>query len=137
MASPAFCDETDSWENAYFHFVECLRAVASAPAEAAEAYGHFNVAGELWLEVREGPSLSGSQKHRLSPQHIRLIEDLATAVESLPDDACHYTENRHESLQQLEHSAWQTPRSLAAQLLVALEPVTVSNQVYMHSGKSV
>jgi hypothetical protein len=137
MALPAFCDETDSWENAYFHFVECLRTVASPPAEAAKTYGHFNVAGELWLEVRGGPSLARCEKHRLSPQHIRLIEELATAVELLPDDASHYTEKKHESLRQLEHPAWQTPRTLAAHLLAALEPITESNRAYIYSGKSV
>jgi hypothetical protein len=135
MPIPTFCEETDLWENSYFYFVECVRALASAPADACATYGHFNVASELWLEVRAGKGLSKSQKNRLSSEQTRLIDELAGSLEFLPDDACHYTESARESLVQLEHEAWENLRALARKLLVALEPITESNRMYIYSEK--
>jgi hypothetical protein len=136
MALPTYCDETDAWENSYFHFVESLRTLASPADEACIACRGFNVAGELWLELRYCQQLSHASKHRFSSEQVRLLGELASALDRLPDDACNYTEIAEQSLMQLEHQAWVKPRALAAQLLAALTPLTVSNRAYIYSEKA-
>jgi hypothetical protein len=135
MSSRPFCEAEDHWENAYFHYIRSLRALASSPEEACSLYDHFNVAYELWYEVRGGVHLVESPKHRLSPEHGTLISELAAALEQLPPEAIAHTDVAQESLSRLKHPSWGRPRGLAARLLLQLGQVTSSNLAYINSPK--
>lgn len=137
METRPYSEAEDMWENGYFQYIGSLRALASSPEEACELYGHFNVAYELWYEVRGGVHLAASTKHRLSPTHVALIEELAAALEQLPPEAIAYTDIAHESLLRLRHPSWARPRSMAGRLLLQLGEVTSSNLAYLNSPKTV
>jgi hypothetical protein len=137
VSSRPFCELEDNWENAYFHYVGSLRALASAPEAACSLYGHFNVAYELWYEVRGGVHLVENPKHRLSPTHVTLMSELAAALEQLPPEAIAYTDVAQESLRRLKHPSWARPRGMAAGLLLQLGHVTSSNLAYINSPKAV
>ena len=113
MEARPYSEAEDLWENGYFHYVASLRALASSPEEACELHGHFNVAYELWYEIRGGVHLAENPKHRLSPTHVALISELAAALEQLPPEAIAYTDVADESLRRLKHGhgpgrgAWQ------------------------------
>ena len=127
----------DLWENGYFHYIRSLRTLASSPEEACALYGHFNVAYELWYEVRGGVYLAESPKHRLSPTHVALIKELAAALEQLPPEAIAFTDIAQESLRRLKHPSWARPRSMAGRLLLQLGQVTSSNLAYFNLPKAV
>jgi hypothetical protein len=137
MEARPHSEAEDLWENGYFHYVGSLRALASSPEEACALYGHFNVAYELWYEVRGGVHLAENPKHRFSPTHVTLIGELAAALEQLPAEAIAYTDIAQESVQRLKHPSWSRPRSMAARLLLQLGEVTSSNLAYINSPKAV
>jgi len=137
MSSRPFCELEDLWENGYFHYIRSLRTLATSPEEACSLYGHFNVAYELWYEVRGGVHLVESPKHRLSPAHVTLISELAAALAELPPEAISFTDVAQESLRRLKHPSWVRPRALAARLLLQLGHVTSSNLAYINSPKAI
>jgi hypothetical protein len=137
MSSHPLPELDDIWENMYLLYVNALRALASPPEVACSLHGHFNVAYELWYEVRGGVSLAENPKHRLSPAHIALMSELAAALEQLPPEAIAFTDIAQESVRRLKHPSWARPRSMAARLLLQLGQVTSSNLAYINSPKAV
>jgi hypothetical protein len=135
MAEPQEFD--DLWENAYYSFIESLRSLASTPEEICEQFGDFNVAFELYRDVGRGSYLKNSSSHRLSVDHIRLIDELNSVLNDLPPEAIASTSVAGESIGRLRHAAWVRPRELAAALLIELSNLTASNASYIYSDKAV
>ena len=120
----------ESFELFYNTYIFCLGALASEPSTACEQYGHYNVAWEIHLDVSAGTYLANNPAHRLNPTQIAAIQALSDVLSTLPAAAIKSTDIVDESLTNMSHPAWVTPRAMAVELLVSRRDVSEENLEY-------
>ena len=126
--------EREGFENSYRVFRQTVEALALPPAETCEAYGGYNVAGELVLDVRAGQYLCESPVSTLTSEQKAAIAQLIRAVDSVPAEAVSFTDRRSESVANLEHPSWAPVRTQAATLLAILASATMANNAYFSAN---
>lgn len=112
--------DKEAFEASYETYLFALRALASEPAAACAAYGHYNVARELRDDVSAGKYLVSSPACTFAPSQVALIMELATALATLPSEVVLPVEDAEESLRLMRHPAWDPVRALARVLIGAL-----------------
>lgn len=124
-------DDKDIYENSYYRFVEVVEILASAPEEACERVGHFNVAFEIKHDLEAGPYLFNYAGCPLNPAQRSSVVELVEALKSIPEQVLEFTRVRQQSLERMRHPAWVPLREQATRLLSLLQPITDANQKYL------
>jgi len=128
--------EEEAFANAYYYFVEAVE-VLSMPAEnQCEITGNFNVAWELKDDVSAGAYLFNLPCPQVTESQKQEILGLIAALEKVPVTVLQAGIGAEQSLTSMQHPCWVSLRKQAQELLVRLNPLTVSNAKYFESQRS-
>lgn len=125
-----------SYEMSLDVFLQALAVLAEPPEQACKTYGFYNVAWELKEDLLSAEYLLGSQYAYFSPEQREQISALLHDLHQLPDAATSFTRTAQESVENMLHDAWESPREKAIRLLLTLEDVLAKNTAYLNSPSS-
>jgi hypothetical protein len=128
--------EREAFENGYFYFVAALETLA-LPADAqCQRMGDCNVAWELKRDVGAAEYLLQSPSSaRLSDAQRRAVEALLAKLARVPVDQLPSGRGRKPNLEAMTHESWAPLRSMAAEALRQLEPVTEECKRFLGMNK--
>src|SRR5439155_23640835 len=94
-------------------------------ATQCERMGNYNVAWELKADVSRGKQLlSYSSSSRLNAEQKQGIQDLVSALESVPTTELPAGGKTEDNLAAMNHPSWKPLRTQAAHLVALLAPAT-------------
>lgn len=114
-------------------FLQALAVLGEPPEQACKTYGFRNVAWELKEDLLSAEYLLGSQHACFSPQQREQISALLGELHQLPEAAIRVTRTAQESVENMLHEAWESPRQKAAGLQDILQDVLARNAAFLNS----
>jgi hypothetical protein len=120
MSEPDTISDEEAYALSYRVFWEAVSMLALDADGQCEAMGNYNVAWELKDDVSAGTYLFNSPVCPLSPLQREGINELISALASIPSEVLAQATSAASNKKAMGHACWEPIRVKAAQVLRAL-----------------
>lgn len=118
-ASPAL----ESFHSDLDWYLGHVRSLAMGPEDCCIDQGNYLVAGELFYFLLQSTQLADDPLGLMTAQQKLAVERLRYSISQVPPQARRGAPTADASLADMRHPAWELPRRLAQELLLALAPL--------------
>jgi hypothetical protein len=123
--------DEEAFEYTLKNFLTSLQVLSMEPVELCNAWGNYNVAWEIVLDLRgDGEAIVAIGCSYLNDEEKRGVRQFVDRLDDIPESVLAAATSALANQQAMSHPCWTPLRAAATQLLEKLETAATRNRTY-------